>query len=592
MKNTPRDRIHKSGTLYTTPPLGVFIIGCLIILVGGGAASAAPKVVFYAGMDGDCCGEDPHPVHGHPTPDGGYVVGGKSIDAGQGWQGFAVKIGPEDFAGTVRLGQDQSQTYRWAVTFGSDGQNDTVNAVAPIDNAVFLGGLKAGSDGVGQAYLAKHDLETGQLIWSLMLPSETGGTARAIEVLEPAEGGGLFVGGLSQAESEALEGFKSFGNPTDGVAQIMYFDAASISGNTAPSAPAWVKTFEGLTTIKGMRRLPNSDDGMIALAHHEDTHPTLLRLTSSGDTKWKKEYPDAGEPTDVTVLQEEGNVTGFAFTGHGGTDESLDGFAIKVSPAGELAWKAVVGDPVGGVGQFAGLGPGNPKLIFDECWSIAQAPQGGMVLGCGTGIEGCDPWPQGSDIRKECDADPRKTWRSLVVRLDNNGAVVWQRTDSFQAPGEDEVMSSASEFVARTGGGGWMSVVDEAFGIGIMVIAPETSASRGGSEPIAQPEGTTTDNDTDQDLRGGDESEREPSRDDVRDNAPLRTEPPRASVDSAPEQADADPEAGEEKITIVGTPGCSSVSASTSDTPGAGLVVLAMLTGVLFSRRRFRDIAL
>ena len=136
-----------------------------------------------------------------------------------------------------------------------------------------------------------------------------------------------------------------------------------------------------------------------------------------------------------------------------------------------------------------------------------------------------------------------------------------------------------------------MSVVDEAFGIGIMVIAPETSASRGGSEPIVQPEGTTADNDTDQDLRGGDESEREPSRDDVRDNAPLRTEPPRASVDSAPDQADADPEAGEEKITIVGTPGCSSVSASTSDAPGAGLLVLAMLTGVLFSRRRFRDIA-
>ncbi len=583
MRKTLRYRTHRNSAITYSPVYWLVGAGLLLACIQGANAQSAPKAMFYVGMEGECCGEDPHPVHGHPTPDGGYVVGGKSIDAGQEWQGFAVKVGPESFSGTERLGQEQEKTYQWAVTFGSDGQRDAVNSVAPLGDAVFIAGLKSNVGGTGNGYLAKHDLYTGKLRWDLMLASDVPGTARAIEVLERTADGGLYVAGLTRAAPEALEGFKSYGNPTDGVAELMYFDSAQLTGDQAPSGPKWTKTFESFTTIKGVRVLPQLGDGVIVLAHHEDAHPTLIRLAATGEIIWQQAYADAGEPTDLVVLDDNGVMSGFAFTGHGGTNESLDGFAIKVSPNGELQWKAVVGDPTGGVGQFAGLGPGNPKLIFDECWSITTAPNGGMLLGCGTGIEGCDLWAEGSAIRQECDADPRKTWRAFLTRLDKDGAVVWQRTDSFQPPNEDEVSSSASEFVSRTADGGWMSVVDEAFGIGIMVLTPESDSGSTGTEQGG--EALPSD---EEELRPDDDSRDDNREDagDVKRRDAVTDEPTDGTANT--EEFTSDGMSGEEgSIQIVGTPGCTMVAPGANSTQLTWLLLLSALAGL--GRGRFRS---
>ena len=37
-----------------------------------------------------------------------------------------------------------------------------------------------------------------------------------------------------------------------------------------------------------------------------------------------------------------------------------------------------------------GLDSGDPQLIYDECWGIQGLADGGVVVGCGTGIEGCE----------------------------------------------------------------------------------------------------------------------------------------------------------------------------------------------------------
>ena len=57
-----------------------------------GRPNNSPKEIFYAATSETCCGEDPHAVHGIETPDGGFVLTGKSLDRDGEWQGFAVKF--------------------------------------------------------------------------------------------------------------------------------------------------------------------------------------------------------------------------------------------------------------------------------------------------------------------------------------------------------------------------------------------------------------------------------------------------------------------------------------------------------------------
>ena len=43
-----------------------------------GGPNNSPKEIFYAATSETCCGEDPHAVHGIETPDGGFILTGKS----------------------------------------------------------------------------------------------------------------------------------------------------------------------------------------------------------------------------------------------------------------------------------------------------------------------------------------------------------------------------------------------------------------------------------------------------------------------------------------------------------------------------------
>ena len=54
---------------------------------GNGVSSNAPEVLFYTATGEDCCGEDPHPVHGVETSDGGFV----DQSEGEGTAGYGYK---------------------------------------------------------------------------------------------------------------------------------------------------------------------------------------------------------------------------------------------------------------------------------------------------------------------------------------------------------------------------------------------------------------------------------------------------------------------------------------------------------------------
>ena len=169
-----RDRLSLAPCLESGLPSSLSL--CLILLLFAspgladtGVSPGAPQITFYAGIGEDCCGEDPHPVHGIQSPDGGYLAVGKSADNGGNIEGFVVKVAPPTFTGTLFLSPEETNTYQWSATFGSTGKMDGANSVAATDSAAFVGGFEERANGTVDRLLAKYDLVTGSLLWATTL---------------------------------------------------------------------------------------------------------------------------------------------------------------------------------------------------------------------------------------------------------------------------------------------------------------------------------------------------------------------------------------------------------------------------------------
>ena len=261
----------------------------------------------------------------------------------------------------------------------------------------------------------------------------------------------------------------------------------------------WTKEFpKNIDSAKDIEVLPSS--GNVAVMLWSETLPVGFAVLKNNDgrTLWSKQYPQAmAEPTDMVVHASAGNeyiaMTGNAYVTPSGLEKGISGRVMKIeAESGNFLWAK---------SYSAG---GNPDLIFNECWGIAAlAGDGGYVLGCGTGIEMCDNFRSGSQLRKKCNAGkgderpgayPRKpgVWQSMVVRTDINGELQWQRVDSFksdsalnigEAGWEQEATSSASEWIlldtAENGKQRILSLNDEVFGVGLLALDEDGVATTG-----------------------------------------------------------------------------------------------------------------
>ena len=444
---------------YQLVKRALWLVSVIFISTGtahsqSGVSANAPSISFYVGMNESCCGEDPHPVHGIETGDGGYLVVGKTAASNDSWGGFAAKIGPPKPLGTGKfLEPNESAALRWTIELStSDGKATYLNA-ASTQTAVFLAGLRANAQGSIDMYLAKHAVQDGELIWEKSFAAPQG--SGAIEAIQLTSDGGLIGVGIVNAPQEGLEGFKSFGNPYGGQAHSFYLSAQQVSSNNAPETPLWARTYSDYETAKSIREIPSG--GFIILAGSEDGPASLLRVDNDGELMWSQSYPNRFEATDVALHMNNGEHLGYTFTGHGGENGVIDGQLTRVDLEGNMIFARTFGNPRGGVGQFRGLDSGDPQLIYDECWGIQGLADGGVVVGCGTGIEGCE-LVEDQTLRRRCETDPRRTWRGYVVRFDSEGAVGWQRMDSFEEPNtNDGVADSASEYVSLLSNGACQS---------------------------------------------------------------------------------------------------------------------------------------
>jgi hypothetical protein len=454
--------------------VGVLALGCGSSDKSGAedvhpAASAvvegpAPSLRSWSGAT-DCCGEDPHPVHGAVLADGSAVLVGKSDAGGGETAGFVTRwVAPDGPAvGRFVDGDDDVITATSLLPAGS-----ALAQVVEVGDVVVAVGFQASSAlAQAQGIALALDSETLAVVARLEVNGPESGTSAVFESVAVTPSGSLVLGGSWGSSRDAIEGLKSYGNIVGGRGLLVEVDpavwlAAGEDGVDPADHGATIREVSEVQSIKSMRV---TDDGaIVAVGHDEDERSGLVWVEPGlSEHRWTR-FDDGFELTDVAVVVGADAQEAVVLVGHGGSS-TIDGHAKRVRSDGEVLWTATFGNP--GIqpedAPDADLAP--DRFIFDECWGVA-AHDNAVVVACGSGIEGCDAVEATAAERAQCQTDPRRAWRSHLVGLSTQGDVLWSRTESF-VDTSGEAFESASEFVAVNSDGDVFSVVDHDFGVGL-----------------------------------------------------------------------------------------------------------------------------
>eukprot|EP00931_Biecheleriopsis_adriatica_P016558 TRINITY_DN12164_c0_g1_i1.p1 TRINITY_DN12164_c0_g1~~TRINITY_DN12164_c0_g1_i1.p1 ORF type:complete len:590 (-),score=79.75 TRINITY_DN12164_c0_g1_i1:244-1965(-) len=424
---------------------------------------------------------DFHPVHGIETSDGSYVLVGKCGDnedpgvsetreVNDGW---AVKI-------------DATGSTQWSWKTGRTG-SDVSNAVVqlPSGDLLVAGVQTANQSGAlfHQRTLTKLGLSDGAVAWNALF-ADSVGSGGAWEMVDVDKDGNVLLAGYSKNAMEVTADtkfeFKSYGNQEGGIATVMKLPLASVEAASPPSdaAASWIWTADSLgatwadnNNAKVARPLTKEPESNIVVQlHGAPTSAGLILLSSSGAVVWGPKSFDSthGEATDA---QPSADGKFVVLTGHGGyagdTPPGLYARLTKVSASdGAFQWTKEY------------TSGGTPLLVYNECWGLTSLSDG-YILACGTGIENCNAPRNTADCQagygdKRPGAFRRGggNWQSLLIRVDLEGNLLWQRVDSYASPGApaqnaltvDQQLgspSSAAEWAFSTSDGG-LGVVSDA----------------------------------------------------------------------------------------------------------------------------------
>ena len=422
---------------------------------------------------------DAHPVHGCRTFDGGYVMVGKALER----DGSTKRL-----AFAIKLSSIGSVLWVWR----SDA-SAVANGVLQLPDAGGTGALIIAGyrviGGKAQRTLTKLSSSNGSEEWNAAWAGHSGGGGGGggkhgawENIALTSDGTALLLAGLVEAASMSEFDFKSYGNVVSGAAVVTRLPVSAVLGNRAPAEAAVSWTYgpdRNYLTCKAARMLADGSVVALLFAEGRGKMAALVKVSgATGSVLWgpTDHGSSHGEGTDVVgALDGSGAVV---ITGHGdgGVRGALSGRLTKVNGDGSRAWSR---------SYSAG---GTPGLIKNECWAV-QPLVDGYVIGCGTGIEGCDEGGLSRAMKADCLAgrgDPRPgahlrkpgVWQSLVVRTDLGGNLIWQRVDQHRTASKPplgavgwEAASSACEHVLASADGTEVAVIsDEADGVGLLKL--------------------------------------------------------------------------------------------------------------------------
>mgnify|MGYP004127013911 CR=1 FL=1 len=433
-------------------------------IVGAVVDENAPALLSWSGAM-DCCGEDPHPVHGAILSDGSVVMVGKAMADGGDTTGFVTRwmvpnAPPE---GRYVDGNDNVILQTHSLPSGSV----LAQAIEVNELVVVVGYSAASGSGPLQGIALAIDPETFDVLARFEISGPDNETSAALESVALLPSGALLFGGSWGVDRSEVEGLKSFGNIVGGRGLLVRLELEAWLGSEENvSGPSNIDaTVHEVTEVQSVKSMRSLSDGSVAAVGHDDEERSGLVWIQPGLSghHWMP-FDDGFELSDLTIVPTSGGIEAAVLVGHGGAS-TIDGHAKLVTREGDIVWSKTFGNPGIPADDSPPIPPAADKFVFDECWGVVSSDTG-VVVGCGTGIEGCDAVQASAEERNQCENDPRRSWRSHLVAISTEGEVLWSRTESF-VDARGEAHETASEFVMMGDDGTLYSVVDQNFGVSL-----------------------------------------------------------------------------------------------------------------------------
>ncbi len=302
-----------------------------------------------------------------PTEDGGFVIGG-----------YTVEDGFRDFYMCKINGQGD---LLWEKTFGNDNRGETMNAmIETSDGGFLLAGNRAEDDpsSTTDIYLVKTDSEGEQEWYSII--GQDNESENPVSVAESSEGGFIMCGSFwydgfngydivlyKVTELGALE-WKEYYNLDDASADYgMWVETAPdggflVTGKTQAFTTNWdddafimkttpLGTLESITTIgedwpmyEGAHRLLQCSDGawLICGYQNDDGLDNNWYVVKTGSAGWT--HIIGGTYHDKAFNACETSDGGYAVTGNLHHNDSWNCFIVRYTADGDTLWTRMWGD--------------------------------------------------------------------------------------------------------------------------------------------------------------------------------------------------------------------------------------------------------
>ena len=250
------------------------------------------------------------------TPDGGFVVCGRTFSFGTGgWDGYVLKL---DSAGDTL----------WTKSYGNTQYDEIQDIDLTSDGGYIMTGHTWTTDWAGDVYLIKLDA-LGNIEWDQTYGGAIGFSDKGYSVRQTTDGGYVISGTT-----------KTYGLGGDDVYVIKISSVGAIE---------WTKTIGTVGTIEAGREIEQTSDGGYIIAGYTDGSGGsfydvyLVKLNSVGTVQWSKTY--GGSSYDFAYTVEETSDNGFIL---GATTNSFgagnwDAYLIKTNSTGVLEWSKTYG---------------------------------------------------------------------------------------------------------------------------------------------------------------------------------------------------------------------------------------------------------
>ncbi|WP_207433911.1 T9SS type A sorting domain-containing protein [Sabulibacter ruber] len=365
------------------------------------------------------------------TPDGGYLVGGRSRSTNDG-----DKTEPETTKGefdywVVKLNADGTKA--WDKTYGGTRSDNLTALTTTSDGGYLLGGYSFSSIGAnrtedsrgnGDFWIVKINA-TGTKIWD----KRFGGNGNdLLSSLVSTPDGGFLAGGSSDSN---IGGDKTENSNGPGDFWLLKL--------TEDGTKVWDKSYGGSNADEIISIVPSQDGGYLlggwsnSMATGSKSENTkgrydywFVKINSDGTKVWDKSIGGALNEYlfTLTPTPDGGYLAGGVSESGAGADitenskGNLDYWAVKLDATGNKSWDK----------RFGGTG-------FDNLYSLIVTPDGGYLLGgvsdSGVGTDKTEP-TVGS-------------WDHWIIKLDSNGNKLWDKTIGGDGPEESTILVLAED---------------------------------------------------------------------------------------------------------------------------------------------------